>query len=73
MRFVEVLEGHGKDYYLALYLPRVQLVLNLMGMSENPMTLTGEVMDQEECLATRTESENERVLQGLFLCRMLLA
>jgi hypothetical protein len=44
-----------------------------MGLSENPMVLTGEVMDQEECLATWTETENKRALQGLFFCRMLLA
>jgi predicted ATPase len=73
MRFVEVLEGYGQGYFLALYLPRVQLVLNLMGMSENPVVLTGEVMDQEECLATWTKSENKGALQGLFFCRMLLA
>jgi predicted ATPase len=73
MRFVEVLEGYGQGYFLTLYLPRVQLVLNLMGKSENPMVLTGEVMDQEECLATWTESENKGALQGLFFCRMLLA
>jgi predicted ATPase len=73
MRFVEVLEGYGQGYFLALYLPRVQLVLNLMGMGENPVVLTGEVMDQEECIATWTESENKGALQGLFFCRMLLA
>jgi predicted ATPase len=73
MRFVEVLEGYGQGYFLALYLPRVQLVLNLMGMSENPVVLTGEVMNQEDSLATWTESENKGALQGLFFCRMLLA
>jgi predicted ATPase len=73
MRFVDVLEGYGQRFFLTLYLPRVQLVLNLMGLSENPTVLTGEVMDQEECLATWTESENKGALQGLFFCRMLLA
>lgn len=73
MRFVEVMEGYGQGYFLALYLPRVQLVLNLMDMSENPVVLTGEVMDQEECLAAWTESENKGALQGLSFCRMLLA
>jgi histidine kinase len=72
-RFVEVLEGYGQGYFLTLYLPRVQLVLNLMGLNENPVVLTGDVMDQEECLANWTESENKRALQGLFFSRMLLA
>jgi predicted ATPase len=46
--------------YMASSMCRIvwQMILNLIGSSENTTVLTGEAMDQEECLEADTRSEN---------------
>jgi hypothetical protein len=72
-RFTEVLEDYGQTYFLAIYKTHVQFILNLMGQSDDPTILTGEAMDQEECLRMWTKDPNSRALQLLRLNRMILA
>jgi predicted ATPase len=72
-RFAEVLEDYGQTYFLALYQPQKQLILNLMGQSDDPTTLTGEGMNQEEFFQMCTETRNQRALQHFHLIRMFLA
>jgi predicted ATPase len=72
-RFAEVLEDYGQTYFLALYQPQKQLILNLMGLSDDPTTLTGEGMNQEEYFQMCTKTRNQRALQHFHLVRMFLA
>jgi hypothetical protein len=72
-RFAEVLEDYNQTYFLALYQPQKQFILNLMGQSDDPMTLTGEGMNQEEYFQMCTKTRNQRALQHFHLVRMFLA
>lgn len=72
-RFSEVLEDYGQTYFLALYQPQEQFILNLMGQSDDPITLTDEGMNQEEYFQMCTKTRNQRALQHLHLVRMFLA
>jgi hypothetical protein len=72
-RFAEVMEDYGQTYFLAIYKTQVQFILNLMGQSDDPTILSGEAMDQEECLQMWTKDPKSRALQFLRLNRMILA
>jgi predicted ATPase len=56
--YVKQMEDFNR--YMAGSLCRIvwQVILNLIGCSENTTVLTGEAMDQEECLEAATRSEN---------------
>jgi predicted ATPase len=72
-RYMEVLDDYGQVYFLNIYRPHVQLVLNLMGKSDNPLVLTGSVMNEEECRVAWKKTRNVQAEQSLYVCRMFLA
>jgi tetratricopeptide (TPR) repeat protein len=72
-RYMEVLDDYGQGYFLTIYRPCVQLVLNLMGKSDNPLVLTGAAMNEEECLVAWRKTKNVQAEQRFYVCRMFLA
>jgi predicted ATPase len=72
-RFAEVLADYGQTRFLAFYQTQMQFILNLMGQSDDPTTLTGEGMNQEEYFQMCTMAKNQRALQHFHLVRMFLA
>jgi hypothetical protein len=72
-RFGDLLREYGQTYYLSIFQTQMQFILNLMYTCDDPTILTGEAMNQEECLQLWSKTPNPRAMCHLTLNRMYLA
>jgi predicted ATPase len=72
-RFRDLLEYYGQTYYLSMFQTQEQFILNLMDKCDDRTILTGEAMNQEECLRLWSKTPNPRAMTHLTLNRMYLA
>lgn len=68
----EMLTDFGSHTWLILCQPFLQFVHNLMGLSPDPLVLTGDAMNQDEFLQQATRSENARCRHTLHQYRMIV-
>eukprot|EP00797_Seminavis_robusta_P008349 Sro158_g071560.1 Transcriptional regulator (670) ;mRNA; r:43627-45636 len=73
-RFEETLSDYGQEMFLAIMRCRMQQIQNLRGKgSRKPTDLTGDVMDQDKCIAEWKKIGHGRALFTAYLCRLELA
>jgi len=55
-KFAQVMRDYDQEISLIYSIAALQLALNLMGRSDDPLVLTGEVMNEEETLRQLLET-----------------
>lgn len=70
---MEMLTDYSQHFHFSILQPLAQLVLNLRGENANPLILTGEYMDQDDCVSEWTGLGHERALNQCHYSRMYLA
>ena len=68
----EMLTDFGSHTWLILTKPFLQFLQNLMGLSPDPLVLTGDVMNQDEATKQAIRSKNPRCIHMIHLHRMML-
>lgn len=71
--FRQLMIDCNQDHTLSMLLPNLQLALNLQGLSEDPIVLTGNFMNQDLAVKQAIETNNSSVLSAIFQYRMILA
>jgi hypothetical protein len=72
MKTLETLNDYKQSYYVAILRPHLQLILNLCGLNSQPTILTGDAMDQDECIKSWTENSLNRALLASYMARLFL-
>jgi predicted ATPase len=67
------METYKQEVLLILIIPTLQLVLNLRGQSDDPLIMTGEMMDQEAMLREAAETNNTTQICSIHNSRLFLA
>jgi len=70
---LKLMVEYKQDHTLALASPSVQAVHNLLGRSEDPCVLTGEIMNQEKLLEAAKIGHNFGAMSSTAVWRMVLA
>jgi predicted ATPase len=69
---IETMADYGQRHALSLVECHVQYIQNLMGKSDDPLVLTGEIMNQDKSFKFYTETRQVRALQSFYIYRMCL-
>lgn len=71
--FCMLMGAYRQELWTSLTLPLLQLVDNFMGRSEDPLVLTGRVIDQEVALKRARDTQNATTLTSIYAWRLILA
>jgi predicted ATPase/serine phosphatase RsbU (regulator of sigma subunit) len=72
-KYFEVISELKQEYMTNGYLLYWQVVLNLLGRSETPCCLSGEIYDEEKLLPLHIESKDESSMFNLHFNKMILS